>query len=142
MISHDARIAGSALSSSSCNRRARHGARVRRRNDRRARAEAGGARSAHRSARGRRALGVAGAGSDRAEPAMRRSGQALGYHSTHGGAHGTARACVDGIIGARTTRSAALSRHDDSLTAWRSLGVARAGSNRAEQAKKRVGQAW
>ena len=31
---------------------------------------------------------------------------------THGGAHDTARTCVDGTTGARTTRSAALGRHD------------------------------
>ena len=38
------------------------------------------------------------------------------------GAHDTARTCVGGAIGARTTRSAALGRHDDSLAARRSLG--------------------
>ena len=34
---------------------------------------------------------------------------------THGGAHDTARACVDGSFGARTTRPVALGRHDGSL---------------------------
>ena len=53
------------------------------------------------------------------------------------GAHDTARACVDGTIGARTTRSAALGRHDDSLAARRSLGVAGVGSDRAEPAMRR-----
>ena len=48
--------------------------------------------------------------------------------STHDGAHDTARACVDGTIGVRTTRSAALGRHDDPLAARRSLGVAGVGS--------------
>jgi len=57
--------------------------------------------------------------------------------STHDGAHDTARACVDGTIGVRTTRSAALGRHDDSLAARRSLGVAGVGSDRAEPAMRR-----
>ena len=57
--------------------------------------------------------------------------------STHDGAHDTARACVDGTIGARTTRSAALGRHDDPLAARRSLGVAGVGSDRAEPAMRR-----
>ena len=56
--------------------------------------------------------------------------------STHG-AHDTARACVDDTIGARTTRSAALRRHDDSLAARRSLGVAGVGSDRAKPAIQR-----
>ena len=47
------------------------------------------------------------------------------------------RLCVDGTIGARTTRSAALGRHDDSLAARRSLGVAGVGSDRAEPAMQR-----
>ena len=51
--------------------------------------------------------------------------------------HDTARACVDGTIGARTTRSVAPGRHDDSLAAWRSLGVAGVGSDRAEPAVRR-----
>ena len=49
----------------------------------------------------------------------------------------TARTCVDGTIGARTTRSAALGRLDDSLAARRSLGVAGVGSERAEPAMRR-----
>ena len=53
-------------------------------------------------------------------------------------AHAKRRAlCVDGTIGARTTRSAALGRHDDSLAARRSLGVAGVGSDRAEPAMRR-----
>ena len=48
-----------------------------------------------------------------------------------------ARTCVGGTIGARTTRSAALGRHDDSLAARRSLGVAGVGSERAEPAMRR-----
>ena len=51
--------------------------------------------------------------------------------------HESACACVDGAIGARTTRSAALGRHDDSLAARRSLGVAGVGSDRAEPAMRR-----
>jgi len=58
-------------------------------------------------------------------------------HSTHGGARVTARTCVGGTTGARTTRSAALGRHDDSLAARRSLGVAGVGSERAEPAMRR-----
>ena len=52
-------------------------------------------------------------------------------------AHTAARTCVDGTIGARTTRSAALGRHGDSLAARRSLGVAGVGSDRAEPAMQR-----
>ena len=48
-----------------------------------------------------------------------------------------ARTCVDGTTGARTTRSAALGRRDDSLAARRSLGVAGVGSERAEPAMRR-----
>ena len=55
--------------------------------------------------------------------------------------HGTARARVDERSGARTTRPAALGRHDDSLAAPRSLGVASAGSDRAEPAMRRGGRA-
>ena len=54
----------------------------------------------------------------------------------HDGAHDTARACVDGTIGARTTRSAALGRHDDSLAARRSLGVAGVGSDRRRRLRR------
>ena len=53
-----------------------------------------------------------------------------------------ARTCVGGAIGARTTRSAALGRHDDSLAARRSLGVAGCRlweSQAAGDAKRRAG---
>ena len=52
-------------------------------------------------------------------------------------AHTAARTCVDSTTGARTTRSAALGRRDDSLEARRSLGVAGFGSERAELAMRR-----
>ena len=52
-------------------------------------------------------------------------------------AHDTARACVDGAIDARTTKSAARGRHGDSLAARRSLDVAGVGSDRAEPAMRR-----
>ena len=72
---------------------------------------------------------------------MRRGGQeARCCHSTHGGAHDTARAFVDGTIGARTTKPAALGRDDHSLAARRSLGIAGVGSDRAEPAMRRGGQ--
>ena len=48
-----------------------------------------------------------------------------------------ARTCVGGTIGARTTRSVALGRHDDSLAARRSLSVAGIGSERAKPAIRR-----
>jgi len=51
--------------------------------------------------------------------------------------HGARRACVDGTIGARTMRSAALGRHDDSLVARRLLGGAGFGSDRAAPAMQR-----
>jgi hypothetical protein len=51
--------------------------------------------------------------------------------------HGTARARVDERIDTRTTRLAALDRHDDSFAARRSLGIAGAGSDRAELAMRR-----
>ena len=75
-----------------------------------------------RSRLGARSAGVAGVGSDRAEPAMQRKRRGDVTRHT---AHTTRRvrcARVDGAIGARTTRSAALGRHDDSLAARRSLG--------------------
>ena len=75
-----------------------------------------------RSRLGARSAGVAGVGSDRAEPAMQRKRRGGVTRHT---AHTTRRvrcARVDGAIGARTTRSAALGRHDDSLAARRSLG--------------------
>ena len=46
----------------------------------------------------------------------------------------TAHACVDKTTGARTTTSAALGQHDDSLAARRSLGIVGVGSDRAEPA--------
>ena len=52
-------------------------------------------------------------------------------------AHTAVHTCVDGTTGARTTRSAALGRHDGSLAARRSLGVAGVGSDRAEPAMRR-----
>ena len=51
-------------------------------------------------------------------------------------AHTAARTCVDGTTGARTTRSAALGRRDESLAAWRSPGVAGVGSEKAEPAMR------
>ena len=74
-----------------------------------------------RSRLGARSAGVAGVGSDRAEPAMQRKRRGdVTRHTAH-----TTRervCCVDGATGARTTKSAALGRHDDSLAARRSLG--------------------
>ena len=49
-------------------------------------------------------------------------------------AHTAARTGVDGTTGARTTKSAALGRLDDSLAARRSIGVAVVGSQRTEPA--------
>ena len=182
-------------------RRTRHGARVRRRRDRRTHDESAALGRHDDSLAARRSLGVAGVGSERAEPAMRRESKdergdvtrhtahttrrarvstarsaharrgrrrsvgtttrsRLGAHSaspvsalrepsrrcdeesrmrrgddhsTHGG-RTAARTCVDGTTRARTTRSAALGRRDDSLAARRSLGVAGVGSERAEPA--------
>ena len=56
-------------------------------------------------------------------------------------AHTAARTCADGTTGARTTRSAALGRLDDSLAARRSLGVAgfRLWESQAGDAKRRAG---
>ena len=51
--------------------------------------------------------------------------------------HDSAWACVDGAIGARKTKSAALGRHDDSLAARRSLVVAGVGSDKTEPAMQR-----
>ena len=110
-----------------------------RRRDRRTHDEVGGARSARRLARGSAlARRLAGVGSDRAEPAMQqRARGAVMSLDTRRTRHGV-RACVDGAIGARTTRSAALGRHDDSLAARRSLGgLAGVGSDRAEPAMQR-----
>ena len=105
-------------------RRTRHGVRVRVSTARSAHARRGRRRSVGtttRSRLGARSAGVAGVGSDRAEPAMQRKRRGDVTRHT---AHTTRRACarVDGAIGARTTRSAALGRHDDSLAARRSLG--------------------
>ena len=73
-----------------------------------------------RSRLGARSAGVIGVGSDRAEPAMQRKRRGDVTRHT---AHTTRRSArVDGAIGARTTRSSALGRHDDSLAARRSLG--------------------
>jgi hypothetical protein len=66
----------------------------------------------------------------------RREQEARCCHTTNT-AHDTARPCVDGTISERTTRSAALGRHDDSLAARRSLGVAGIGSERAQPAMRR-----
>jgi hypothetical protein len=52
-------------------------------------------------------------------------------------AHTAARTCVGGTIGARTTRAAALGRHDDSLAARRSLSVAGGVSERAKPVMRR-----
>ena len=83
----------------------------------------------------RRSLAVAGSGLVRAEPAVRWGGRARLCHSPHDGGHGgAARACLDGIIGAHTTRSAALGQQNNSLAARRSLDVAGLGSDRAEPA--------
>ena len=54
-------------------------------------------------------------------------------------AHTAVRTCVDGTTGARTTRSAAFGRRDDSLAARRSLGVAGVCSDRAEPAMRAGG---
>ena len=55
--------------------------------------------------------------------------------------HESTWACVDAAIGARTTKSAALGRHGDSLAARRSLGVAGVGSDRAKPAVRWGGRA-
>jgi hypothetical protein len=51
--------------------------------------------------------------------------------------HESACGCVDGATGARTTKSAALGRHDDSLAARRSLDVAGVGFDGTEPAMPR-----
>ena len=93
-----------------------------RRRDRRTHDEVGGARSARRLARGsalaRRALPV----SALTGPSRRCNARGA-VMSLDTRRHDTsACACVDGAIGARTTKSAAHGRHDDSLAARRSLG--------------------
>ena len=74
-----------------------------------------------RSRLGARSAGVAGAGSDGAEPAMQRKRRGdVTRHTTH-----TTRECVYVCRRrdrARTTKPAALGRHNDSLAAQRSLG--------------------
>ena len=52
-------------------------------------------------------------------------------------AHTAARTGVDGTTGARSTKSAALGRLDDSPAARRSIGVAGVGSERTELAVRR-----
>ena len=52
-------------------------------------------------------------------------------------AHTSARTCVDGSTGARTTRLALPGRLDDLLAARRSLGVAGFGSGRAKPVMRR-----
>ena len=52
-------------------------------------------------------------------------------------AHMAARTGVGGTIDARATRSVALGRHDDSLAARRSLGVAGGVSERAKPVMRR-----
>ena len=86
----------------------------------------------------RRSIGVAGVGSERTEPAVRRGEQdeTRGCHRRTA-AHAAARTCSVGTTGASTMRSAALGRLDDSLAARRSLGVAGVGSARAEPAMRR-----
>ena len=86
----------------------------------------------------RRSIGVAGVGSERAGPAVRRGEQdeARGCHRRTA-ARAVARTCVGGTTCARTTRSAALGRRDDSLAPRRSIGVAGVGSERAEPAMRR-----
>jgi hypothetical protein len=93
-----------------------------RRRDRRTHDEVGDARSARRLARGsalaRRALPAPAL----TEPSRRCNARGA-VMSLDTRRHDTsACACVDGAIGARTTKSAAHGRHDDSLAARRSLG--------------------
>ena len=93
----------------------------------------------------RRSIGVAGVGSERAGPAVRRGEQdeARGCHRRTA-ARAVARTCVGGTTGACTTRPAALGRLGDSLAARRSLGVAGFGSGRAKPVMRRGEQdeAW
>ena len=56
-------------------------------------------------------------------------------------AHTAARTCVDGTTGARTTRSAALGRRDDSLAARRSLGARSASRTAAPTETKKADEA-
>ena len=104
-------------------RRTRNGALVCRRHDRRTHDKVGGARSARRLARGSALARRASPVSALTEPSRRCNARgAVMSLDTRRTRHESACACVDGAIGARTTRSAALGRHDDSLAARRSLG--------------------
>ena len=101
-----------------------------RRRDQRTHDEVGGARSARRLARGSALARRASPVSALTEPSRRCNARSAGCHSTHDAHHESACACVDGATGARTTKPAALGRHDDSLAARRCLaGVAGVGSD-------------
>ena len=94
-----------------------------RRRDRRTHDKVGGARSARRLARGSALARRASPASALTEPSRRCNARgAVMSLDTRRTRHESACACVDGAIGARTTKSAALGRHDDSLAARRSLG--------------------
>ena len=106
-------------------RRTRHesACAVCRRRDRRTHDEVGGARSARRLARGSALARRASPVSALTEPSRRCNARgAVMSLDTRRTRHESACACVDGATGARTTKSAALGRHDDSLAARRSLG--------------------
>ena len=94
-----------------------------RRRDRRTHDKVGGARSARRLARGSALARRASPVPALTEPSRRCNarGAVMSLDTRHT-RHESACACVDGAIGARTTRSAALGRHDDSLAARRLLG--------------------
>ena len=94
-----------------------------RRRDRRTHDKVGGARSARRLARGSALARRASPVSALTEPSRRCNARSAAMSlDTRRTRHESACACVDGAIGARTTRSAALGRHADSLAARRSLG--------------------
>ena len=94
-----------------------------RRRDRRTHDEVGGARSARRLARGSALARRASPVSALTEPSRRCNARgAVMSLDTRRTRHESACGCVDGATGARTTKSAALGRHDDSLAARRSLG--------------------
>ena len=71
-----------------------------------------------------------------------RRGNAWGVrcHSTHGGANGTARTCVERMTGARTTRPATLRQHADSLASRRSFASPVPALRGGESAVRRVSQ--
>ena len=95
-----------------------------RRRDRRTHDEVGGARSARRLARGSALARRASPVSALTEPSRRCNARgAVMSLDTRRTRHESACGCVDGATGARTTKSAALGRHDDSLAARRSLGA-------------------